>query len=161
MTFTKWGCVSGLVSCVVRPTGCSARVAERYRRAEEAVNTLPATAVSGGRAGWLYVAGGGCFRAGVGRLCVAGMAYSRVWVGSCTLREASVAGGGAVWLHVAGGAENRGPAPLRTKRWSRMFGPSGNGPLYTNRYGRSERSLRAETEACETGRQRRPPPNNP
>lgn len=57
MTFTKWGCVSGLVLCVVRPTGCSARVAERYKRAEEAVNTLPATAVSGGRAGWLYVAG--------------------------------------------------------------------------------------------------------
>ena len=56
MTFTKWGCVSGLVLCVVRPTGCSARVAERYKRAEEAVNTLPATAVSGGRAGWLYVA---------------------------------------------------------------------------------------------------------
>ena len=87
------------------------------------------------------------------------------------MREASVAGGGAVWLHVAGGAENRGPAPLRTKRWSRMFGPSGNGPLYTNRYGRSERSLRAETEACEDRgvwkrrRARRAgrdgPPNNP
>lgn len=71
MTFTKWGCVSGLVLCVVRPTGCSARVAERYKRAEEAVNTLPATAVSGGRAGWLYVAGGDCFRAGVGRMYVA------------------------------------------------------------------------------------------
>lgn len=72
MTFTKWGCVSGLVLCVVRPTGCSARVAERYKRAEEAVNTLPATAVSGGRAGWLYVAGG----------AVSGPAW-----GGCTLRR--------------------------------------------------------------------------
>lgn len=69
MTFTKWGCVSGLVLCVVRPTGCSARVAERYKRAEEAVNTLPATAVSGGRAGWLYVAEAAGMRASAVR-CV-------------------------------------------------------------------------------------------
>lgn len=100
MTFTKWGCVSGLVLCVVRPTGCSARVAERYKRAEEAVNTLPATAVSGGRAGCLYVAGGGCFRAGVGRMYVAGgSGHARV---GCTLREVSEVG--------------PAPARLRTRR---------------------------------------------
>lgn len=75
MTFTKWGCVSGLVLCVVRPTGCSARVAERYKRVEEAVNTLPATAVSGGRSR-VDVRCGGSGHARVG----------------CTLREVSEVG---------------------------------------------------------------------
>lgn len=105
MTFTKWGCVSGLVLCVVRPTGCSARVAERYKRAEEAVNTLPATAVSGGRAGWLYVAGGGCLRGPgwvvvrCGRGLFPGRSGADVRCGGsghacvgCTLREVSEVG---------------------------------------------------------------------
>lgn len=105
MTFTKWGCVSGLVLCVVRPTGCSARVAERYKRAEEAVNTLPATAVSGGRAGWLYVAGGGCFRAGVGRMYVAEAAGMRASAVRCVKCRKS------------------GPAPARLRTRRRRWCP--------------------------------------
>lgn len=84
--------------------------------------------------------------------------------------------GRADWLHVAGGAGNRGPVPLRTKRWSRMSGPSGNGPYIqigmdarkeacvrkqqraktgARGNGGVRRPGRVETVACETGRRRR------
>lgn len=118
MTFTKWGCVSGLVLCVVRPTGCSARVAERYKRAEEAVNTLPATAVSGGRAGWLYVAE------------AAGMRASAVRCVKC--RKSGLR------RH---GCGQGGDAGVRGSRPSGLFGllrQPGDGrslSVYTNRYG--------------------------
>lgn len=133
MTFTKWGCVSGLVLCVVRPTGCSARVAERYKRAEEAVNTLPAAAVSGGRAGWLYVAGGGCFRAGVGRMYVAEAAGMRASAVRCVKCRKS-----GLRRH---GCGQGGDAGVRGSRPSGLFGllrQPGDGrslSVYTNRYG--------------------------
>lgn len=148
MTFTKWGCVSGLVLCVVRPTGCSARVAERYKRAEEAVNTLPATAVSGGRAGWLYVAGGGCFRAGVGWMYVAGGGCFRVGVGRMYVAEAAGMHASAVRCvkcRKSGlrrhGCGQGGDAGVRGSRPSGLFGllrQPGDGrslSVYTNRYG--------------------------
>lgn len=159
MTFTKWGCVSGLVLCVVRPTGCSARVAERYKRAEEAVNTLPATAVSGGRAGWLYVAGGGCFRAGVGRMYVAeaaGMRASAVRCVKCRKSGLRRHGCGQ-----GGDAGVRGSRPLGVFGLLRQPGDGRSLSVYTIGMGSERKEAgarkrgRVKTVTCETDVPRR------